>query len=89
MLEKWILRMYSCKRLSPIANPKYPPGDFIICQLVCQPDKEVRKQRHQMLTQIGVVVQHPDGSRMAVSPQEAEKHISRMNNDIRALYEES
>lgn len=59
------------------------------CQLVCHPEKEVRKQRHQMLAKSGVVIQHPDGSRTAVSPQEAEKHIARMKPEIRMLYEES
>jgi epoxyqueuosine reductase len=69
------------------------PGDRIEftcgnCQHVCHPDKEVRKRRHKMITESGVIVQNPDGSREAVSPEEAEKRIAAMSPDMRALYEE-
>ena len=57
------------------------------CQLICHPDKAVRKARYQRLTQSGVVVQYPDGSRQAVSPEEAEAHLADMDDDRRALYE--
>ena len=40
-----------------------------------------------MLTASGVVVQHPDGSREAVSPEEAKKRLAAMPDEIRALYE--
>jgi len=43
------------------------------CQLVCHPDKEIRKRRYKMLVENGVVVQKPDGSREVVSPEEAKK----------------
>jgi hypothetical protein len=40
-----------------------------------------------MLTKSGVVVQHADGTREAVSPEKAEEHIAKMDDDRRALYE--
>jgi epoxyqueuosine reductase len=58
------------------------------CQLVCTPDKEERKRRHKMLTQSGVVVQNPDGSLEAVSPDVAKEHVASMSPEARALYEE-
>ncbi len=57
------------------------------CTLVCHPDREVRKKRYEMLTQSGVIVQNPDGSRDAVSPEEAKQRLAAMPVDIRALYE--
>lgn len=57
------------------------------CTLVCHPDKKIRKQRHKMLIQSGVVIQHPDGSCAAVSPDEAEKRLKEMPPEQRALYE--
>lgn len=58
------------------------------CQLVCHPDKEVRKRRHKILIESGVVVQNQDGSREAVSPKEAKKRLAAMSPETRALYEE-
>jgi len=58
------------------------------CQLVCHPDKEIRKRRYKMLMESGVVVQRPDGSRDVVSPEEAQKRIAKMDPETRALYEE-
>lgn len=58
------------------------------CQLVCRPDKEVRKRRHKMITESGVIVQNPDGSRQAVSPEEADKRLAAMSPQARTLYEE-
>ena len=68
------------------------PGDKVEltcgnCQLLCHPDKDVRKARYKMLTQSGVVVQHPDGTREAVSPEEAKEHLEKMDDAMRALYE--
>jgi epoxyqueuosine reductase len=57
------------------------------CMLVCHPDKDIRKQRHQMIIQSGVIVQNPDGSREAVSPEEAKKRIYEMDPEQKALYE--
>lgn len=58
------------------------------CQIVCCPDKEERKERHKMLTQSGVVVQNPDGTLEAVSPDTAREGIAAMSPEFRALYEE-
>ena len=58
------------------------------CQIVCSPDKEERKRRHEMLINSGVVVQNPDGSLEAVSPDEAEDRLARMSPESRGLYEE-
>ena len=68
------------------------PGDKVEltcgnCQLICHPDKEVRKRRYKMLVESGVVVQNPDGSLDAVTPEEAKKRIAEMDPDTRALYE--
>jgi epoxyqueuosine reductase len=57
------------------------------CQLICHPDKKVRQKRYKMLINSGVVIQEPDGSLRAVSPEEAEKHLSTMEPEQRALYE--
>jgi epoxyqueuosine reductase len=58
------------------------------CQLVCHPDKTVRAKRFKMLTRSGVIIQHPDGSLVAVSPEKAEEHLAAMTPETRALYEE-
>ena len=68
------------------------PGDKVEltcgnCQLICHPDKDVRKARYKLLTQSGVMVQHADGRREAVTPEEAEKHLAKMDDERRALYE--
>ena len=68
------------------------PGDKVgltcgNCQLICHPDKEVRKARYKMLVESGVIVQNPDGSLEAVTPEESKKRIAEMDPDIRALYE--
>jgi epoxyqueuosine reductase len=69
------------------------PGDKLEltcgnCQLICHPDKEVRKRRYKTLVKSGVVVQNPDGSLEAVSPEEAEKRLDAMDLKTRTLYEE-
>ncbi len=58
------------------------------CQLVCHPDKEVRKARYRMLKESGVVIQEPDGTRRAVSPEEAKEYLKAMPPERRKLYEE-
>jgi epoxyqueuosine reductase len=57
------------------------------CTLVCHPDKKIRKQRLKMLIQSGVVVQRPDGSCEAISPDKAKKWLKEMPHEQRALYE--
>jgi epoxyqueuosine reductase len=68
------------------------PGDLLEftcghCQFVCHPDKEVRKKRYSMIVDSGVVIQDTDGTLRAVSPEEAEKHLSKMSPEQKALYE--
>jgi hypothetical protein len=41
-----------------------------------------------MLVESGVVVQNPDGTLEAVSPEEAKKRVASMSPEKRALYEE-
>ena len=57
------------------------------CQLLCHPDRDVRKRRYKLLTGGGVVVQHPDGSLEALTPEEAEEHLAAMSPEQRAMYE--
>jgi epoxyqueuosine reductase QueG len=68
------------------------PGDKVEltcgnCQLICHPDPKVRKRRFKLLMDSGVIVQNPDGSLDAVPPEDAQKHIAKMNAETRALYE--
>jgi epoxyqueuosine reductase QueG len=68
------------------------PGDKVEltcgnCQLICHPDKEVRKRRYKMLVESGVIVQNSDGTLEAVKPEEAKKRIAAMDVETRALYE--
>ena len=67
------------------------PGDQVEltcgnCQLICHPDKEVRKKRFKLLVESGVIVENPDGSREAVSPEEAINRLAAMDQVTRALY---
>jgi epoxyqueuosine reductase len=69
------------------------PGDKVEltcgnCQLICHPDKEVRKRRYKMLVESGVIIQNPDGTLKAVTPQEAKERIAKMDEGTRAFYEE-
>ncbi|MBW1891310.1 MAG: epoxyqueuosine reductase [Deltaproteobacteria bacterium] len=68
------------------------PGDKVEltcgnCQLICHPDKDVRKARYKLLSRSGVMVQHPDGKREAVSPEDAQAHLAGMRDEERALFE--
>ena len=70
------------------------PGDKVEltcgnCQLICHPNKEVRRRRYQILVESGVIIQSPDGSLEAVAPQEAEERIANMDAETRALYEKT
>jgi epoxyqueuosine reductase len=57
------------------------------CQLLCHPDKDERNRRYKLLTESGVVIQHADGSLEAVAPKIAEKYVSELPDDQRAMYE--
>ena len=56
------------------------------CQLICHPDKAVRKERYDMPRQSGVVIQERNGSLKAVSTQEAADHVAAMDQSRRSLY---
>jgi len=58
------------------------------CQFICDPDKEVRKKRYDMIMNAGVVIQNPDGTLAAVNPDQARAHLDAMDRETRALYEE-
>ena len=57
------------------------------CSLVCHQDKATRIRRYKMLTESGVVLQNPDGSLEAFSPNEAEHRLQAMPSERRGLYE--
>ena len=57
------------------------------CQLICHPDKNIRKERFKMPTGAGVVIQLEDGSLKVVTPEKAREHLAAMNPETRALYE--
>ena len=59
------------------------------CQLLCHPDKDVRKDRFKMLTGAGVVIQLEDGSLKAVTPGKAREHLAAMSPETRVLYEKT
>jgi epoxyqueuosine reductase QueG len=58
------------------------------CQLVCTPDKEERKKRFKMISNSGVVLQKPDGTLEAVSPESAKERLAAMRPEVRKLYED-
>ena len=80
-------------------RPKFEGGFFIClisgsrmeytcsnCHFVCHPDPEVRKARYQMLIDGGVVIEELDGTRRAVSPEEAKAYIEAMLPERKKLY---
>jgi hypothetical protein len=58
------------------------------CQLVCCPDKNERKTRYKLLTEAGVVIQKSNGSRIPVSPEDANKMFASMSTTQKGLYED-
>jgi hypothetical protein len=57
------------------------------CHFVCHPDKEIRKARYRMLAESGVIIQEPDGTRRAVTPEEAKEYLKNMPLERRKMYE--
>ena len=57
------------------------------CQIICHPDKDIRKKRFKMLIDAGVVIQLEDGTLKAVSPEEAREYLAAMSPEKRMLYE--
>jgi epoxyqueuosine reductase QueG len=58
------------------------------CQFVCHPDKEIRKRRYDLLKNSGVVIEEEDGTKRAVSADEAERFLEKMPDDRRKLFME-
>ena len=56
------------------------------CQFVCHPDKKIRKRRYEALMNGGVVIEEEDGTKHAVSPEEAEAFLSKMPEDRKRLF---
>lgn len=56
------------------------------CQLVCHPDKEVRRRRNKLLLEGGVVVQKEDGYLKALPPEEARRYVDSLRPEVKALY---
>jgi epoxyqueuosine reductase len=56
------------------------------CAVICVSDKEERKNRYDLLVESGVVVQNPDGSLEAVTPEEADNRLAQMSPEQRSLY---
>ena len=54
----------------------------------CHPDKDVRKKGYKLLIESGVIIQRPDSTLEAVSPEEADKRLEQMKPENRALYKE-
>ncbi|MBN2809190.1 MAG: epoxyqueuosine reductase [Deltaproteobacteria bacterium] len=82
-----------------LQRPKFEGGFFIClisgarmeytcsnCHFICHPDPEVRKARYQMLLDGGVVIEEPDGSRRAVSPEEGKAYIEALLPERKKLY---
>ena len=79
-------------KLGPAFYNVIMPGDRVDltcgnCQLICHPDKDIRKKRYRLLTESGVIVQNPDGSVEAVDPDVAEGKVAAMDPETRALYQ--
>lgn len=56
------------------------------CQLVCHPNKEVRRRRHKLLLESGVVVQREDGCLVALPPEEAQRYVDSLIPEVKAFY---
>ena len=57
------------------------------CQFVCHPDPAVHSMRYKMLINSGVAIQEKSGRIRAVSPEEAKRHLSTMDEETRDMYE--
>lgn len=58
------------------------------CQLVCHPDPALRRARHKLLVESGVIIQEAGGGLRAVSPEQAREHLASLEPERRALYQE-
>ncbi|KZX10969.1 epoxyqueuosine reductase [Methanobrevibacter filiformis] len=56
------------------------------CQLICHPDKSVRKHRYKLFKNSEVIFEDKLGNRKRVSPDEAEEIIKNMSETQKKLY---
>ncbi|MBI5605036.1 MAG: epoxyqueuosine reductase [Deltaproteobacteria bacterium] len=56
------------------------------CQLICHPNKEIRRRRHKLLLENGVVVQRDDGLLEALPPEEARSYVDSLRSEVKAVY---
>ena len=56
-----------------------------LCQLVCHPQKEIRKMRYKKLVESGVIVEQ-NGEKTPVTSGEAQKIFNKMPNNKKKLY---
>ncbi len=56
-----------------------------LCQLICPPQKEIKKARYKKLVNSGVIVEK-NGERIPVASEEAEKIFEKMPAEKKRLY---
>ena len=56
-----------------------------LCQFVCHPQKEVRKERYKKLVNSGVIIEE-NGKRLPVTPKKADKIFEKMSIEKKKLY---
>jgi len=90
--RKYVGKYLERKRLGPVSYNPLLAGNFEMqytcsnCQFVCHPDKRIRKERYELLANSGVVIEEEDGTKRAVSPEEAEEVLKRMPENRRSLF---
>ncbi|MDR2698975.1 MAG: hypothetical protein LBB30_04805, partial [Candidatus Methanoplasma sp.] len=92
--RKYVGQYLQRKRTGPVSYNPLLAGTYEMqytcsnCQFVCHPDREVRKKRHKMLTEGGVVIEEEDGTKRAVPPKEAEEFLDGLSKERRDLFTE-
>jgi len=80
------------KRLGPVSYNPLLAGNYEMqytcsnCQFVCHPDRGIRKKRYDALMNSGVVIEEEDGTKRAVSPEEAEEFLNGLPGGRRRLF---
>jgi epoxyqueuosine reductase QueG len=92
--KKYVGQYLQRKRPDPVSYNPLLAGTYEMqytcsnCQFVCHPNRNVRKRRHEMLINSGVVIEEEDGTRRAVTPKEAEEFLNRMSEERRKQFTE-
>jgi len=90
--KKYVGQYLGRKRLGPVSYNPLLAGTYEMqyvcsnCQFVCHPDRKIRKMRHELLVNSGVVIEEEDGTKHAVSPGEAEEFLKNMPEERRRLF---